>query len=266
MAESIKAENKTKAVARRDFLTGGAVMAAGALATVAGSAVVAEAAPEAIAPSTGYIVYDSRVCFGCQSCMYACSLTHEGIANPSLSRIQIIRDAPSFTKYPLDVIMSVCRQCVTPICVQNCPVGACHVDTANGNIRRINQDKCIGCQRCIQSCPQRPHRTVWNAAKRKSSKCDLCADAPYWNQKGGPDGKQACIESCAAKALKLVHEAPPQTDVAGYDVNLAPAPKVFPKMAPKGAPKTPPVQIAPEGPNATSPTPKTPPAKKEGGA
>ena len=93
MAESIKTENKSKAVLRRDFLTGGAAaVAAGALAVTAGNAVTAEAA-ETVPPSKGYIVYDSRLCFGCQSCMYACSLTHEGVANPSLSRIQIIRDA-----------------------------------------------------------------------------------------------------------------------------------------------------------------------------
>jgi protein NrfC len=126
--------------------------------------------------------------------------------------------------------------------VQNCPVGACHIDEANGNIRRIDQTKCIGCQQCIRSCPQRPHRTVWNPVKNKSAKCDLCESAPYWNQKGGPTGKQACIETCAPKALKLVAEAPSQTDVNGYDVNLAPAAKKFGGfgggMMPKTAPKT----------------------------
>jgi protein NrfC len=245
MAESMKAEAKRKKVLRRDFLAGsGAAIAAGALAasTPASTAAVlaqpaAQDAKPSYAASTGYIVYDSRLCLGCQSCMFACSLTHEGIANPSLSRIQIIRDAPSFTKYPYDIVMSVCRQCVSPLCVQNCPTGACHVDAANGNVRRIDQTKCIGCKRCINSCPQRPHRTIWNSAKKKSTKCDLCADAPYWNQKGGPGGKQACVETCVAKALKLVAEAPSQTDVAGYDVNLAPPPKAAPKMAPKPAPK-----------------------------
>ena len=245
MAESRKAETKKKAVLRREFLVGsGAAIAAGAL-TIGGSESVAKALTEpaspaatpSYAPSTGYIVYDSRLCFGCQSCMFACSMTHEGEANPSTSRIQIIRDAPSFTKYPYDIVMSVCRQCVTPLCVQNCPTGACHVDAANGNVRRIDEAKCIGCKRCINSCPQRPHRTIWDSAKKKSTKCDLCADAPYWSQKGGPAGKQACVETCAAKALKLVSEAPSQTDVAGYDVNLAPPPKAFPKMAPKPAPK-----------------------------
>jgi protein NrfC len=229
MTESKKDESNKESVSRRDFLkSGSAAIAAGALGVYAsGSSSTALANPDPVEapsyePSTGYIVWDSRLCLGCQSCMYACSLTHEGVASPSLSRIQIIRDAPSFTKYPYDITMSVCRQCVTPLCVQNCPTGACHVDTENGNVRVIDPDECIGCGTCIESCPQRPHRTVWNPEKDISMKCDLCLDTPYWSKKGGPDGQQACVSICPAKALKLVSEPPLQTDVNGYDVDLAP--------------------------------------------
>lgn len=234
MARSKRGGNKPSSILRRDFLVGtGTAFAAGALTVCSPESAVAslaEPVPAAVSyePSAGYIVYDSRLCLGCQSCMFACSMTHEGEAKPSVSRIQIIRDAPSFTKYPYDIVMSVCRQCVTPLCVQNCPTGACHVDAANGNVRRIDQEKCIGCQRCIRSCPQRPHRTVWDPEKKKSTKCDLCTDAPYWDRPGGPDGHQACVDICPAKALKLVQKAPPQTDVTGYDINLAPAPKQKP--------------------------------------
>ena len=241
MSESEKPEDRKKKMDRRQFLVGSsAALAAGALAASLPGA--AEASAKTTYPkSKGYLVYDSRLCLGCQSCMFACSLTHEGVANPSLSRIQIIRDAPSFTKYPYDIVMSVCRQCVTPLCVEACPTGACHIDEANGNIRRIDQSKCIGCKRCIQACPQKPHRTIFNSAKKKSAKCDLCESAPYWNEKGGPDGKQACVETCPVKALKLVTEAPPQMDIDGYDVNLAPPPRKtgFPGMgAPKAAPES----------------------------
>ncbi len=243
MAEHNKAEGKKTRVLRRDFLRGGgAAIAASALGVCVPESAAevttqtpASAARISYAASTGYIVYDSRLCLGCQSCMFACSMTHEGEANPSLSRIQIIRDAPSFTKYPYDVVMSVCRQCLSPLCVQNCPTGACHVDEANGYVRIIDQEKCIGCRKCIISCPQRPHRTVWNPAKKKSTKCDLCANAPFWSKQGGPSGSQACVESCPVKALKLVKDAPSQTDVAGYDVNLAPPP--MPKIPPKPAAK-----------------------------
>jgi protein NrfC len=250
MAESREAGGKEKKVLRREFLVGsGAAIAAGAILVCTNTSTVMaltqsdSPAKPAYPASTGYIVYDSRLCFGCQSCMLACSLTHEGEAAFSLSRIQIIKDAPNFTKYPLDIVMSACLQCAIPTCVQNCPFGACTVDEANGNIRRIDQSKCKGCQQCIKSCSQKPHRTVWNPVKKKSAKCDLCVDAPYWSQKGGPTGKQACIESCAAKALKLVAVAPENSK---YDINLAPAgsgrgfPGMgFPSMGPKVAPKQP---------------------------
>lgn len=232
MADCKKAGENKKAFKRREFLAGsGAALAAGALAaSVPGTS--AAAAPQgkvSYPASAGYIVYDSRLCWGCQSCMFACSMSHQGEANPALSRIQIIRDAPSFTKYPLDIVMAPCRQCVAPLCVQSCPTGAAHVDTEHGNVRVIDQTKCIGCKRCIQACPQRPRRAVWNPYINKSSKCDLCIDAPYWSRKGGPDGEPACVTGCPAKALKLVHDPPPQEDIAGYDVDLTPA---TPKMPP----------------------------------
>src|ERR1017187_7212124 len=115
MAESTKADEKNeKKVLRRHFLTGsGAAIAAGALAAGLPATKALAAAPADLPTptegkvtypaSTGYIVYDSRVCFGCQSCMFACSMAHQGEINPTLSRIQIVKDAPSFTTYPLDI-------------------------------------------------------------------------------------------------------------------------------------------------------------------
>jgi protein NrfC len=116
--------------------------------------------------------------------------------------------------------MAPCRQCVTPLCVQSCNAGAAFVDTANGNVRRIDSEKCTGCKACLAACPQQPRRAVWNHITRKAMKCDLCIDTPYWNEKGGPGGKQACVEGCPMKALKFVAETPNQTETEGYDVNL----------------------------------------------
>jgi protein NrfC len=221
-----KAENEEmkKKYSRRDFLvTGGTVVAVDALVSSA-SAIAAPtpAATKNVPASKGYLVYDSKKCAGCTTCMLACSLTHYGVQSLSLSRIQIMQD--SFGKFPDDVKMAPCRQCVTPPCVLNCPVNAAYVDEKNGNVRRIDSKKCIGCKTCIKMCPQQPHRTVWNPELKpngKSSKCDLCIDtAAYWNEKGGPGGKQACVESCPMKAIKFVAEPPDQTETAGYDVKL----------------------------------------------
>jgi protein NrfC len=224
-AESEVAAAKKK-FSRRDLLVaGGTVVAVEALiATTPAKAAVTTTSPEPAAKgpsypaSKGYLVYDSKKCAGCTTCMLSCSLTHYGVQNLSLSRIQIMQD--SFGKFPDDVKMAPCRQCVTPPCVINCPVGAAFVDTANGNVRRIDSNKCIGCKTCLKMCPQQPHRTVWNHIIKKSSKCDLCLDTPYWNEKGGPGGKQACVESCPMKAIKFVAETPNQEETEGYDVNL----------------------------------------------
>ena len=206
-------------ITRRDFVKAAAVGAV----TAAGSGALACITPVGVAGvklplSEGYLVVDRKKCCGCDSCMLACSLVHEGGTNLSLSRIQIVQN--SFGRFPDDIELSICRQCVNPLCVQSCPTGACHVDTANGNVRLIDASKCDGCGLCIQACPFMPHRTVMDPNKKKAIKCDLCTAAPFWNQKGGVNGKQACVEVCPMKAIKLVKEVPNQEGTAGYDVNL----------------------------------------------
>jgi Fe-S-cluster-containing dehydrogenase component len=165
--------------------------------------------------------------------MLACSLVHEGAASTSLSRIQVSRAI--LARYPYDIQISVCRQCPEPLCVANCPTGACHVSAANGNVRMIDSKKCVGCGTCLSACPHAPHRTVWNPVENKASKCDLCANAPYFSKKGGPSGSQACVTTCPMGAIKLVAELPSQTDIGGYDVDLAPPP--LPAAAPAAAPR-----------------------------
>ena len=168
--------------------------------------------------AAAYLVVDTKKCDGCCSCMVACSLVQEGECNYSLSRIQVFQDA--FARYPEDLQLSQCRQCPTPLCVQNCPSGACHVEAESGNVRMIDEAKCIGCRTCLSACPFIPHRPIWNSAKQKASKCDLCMNASFWNEQGGPNGKQACVEVCPMRAIKLVRETPKQMGNAGYDVNL----------------------------------------------
>jgi protein NrfC len=87
-------------------------------------------------------------------------------------------------------------------------------------MRMVDERKCIGCQRCVEACPHKPSRAIWNFEKKHSQKCDLCANTPYWDEKGGPDGKQACVAVCPMKAIKFTKEIPNQTGEAGYDVNL----------------------------------------------
>jgi len=172
-----------------------------------------------IPASDSYIVVDPKKCCGCQACMMACSLVHRGRANTTLSRIQVTQNP--YGRYPDDIGVYQCRQCVFPECLAVCPVpGALYIDTMNGNIRRVNESECIGCQLCIKACPFTPSRVVWNSEKLVAQMCDLCIDTPYWNEKGGPDGKQACVEVCPMEAIRFTSEIPTQIGDSGYQVNL----------------------------------------------
>jgi protein NrfC len=168
--------------------------------------------------SEGYLVVDPKKCAGCIACMLACSMVHEGNSAPSLSRIQVVQSA--FKPFPEDIVLSICRQCVNPLCVKACPTEALYVDTENGNLRVIDESLCDGCMDCIRACPYVPSRIIWAHEKKVATKCDLCLDTPYWNQVGGPDGKQICVEICPMRAIRLVKEVPKQKGDAGYNVNL----------------------------------------------
>lgn len=167
-----------------------------------------------IPEARGYIFFDPKKCTGCKSCMLACSLVHEGKHNLSLSRIQILDDP--FGQYPTDIIITVCRQCKHPLCVEACPVDALYADEEYMNTRRIDEQKCIGCKLCIDACPFVPSMIIWNPEKQKAAKCDLCKDTPYW----GGKGKLVCVEVCPTRALKFSSEPPRVYGYKGYIVNL----------------------------------------------
>lgn len=218
MTDNDKTPNEApaKEISRRQFVTG--LGGAGAGVILGGLIVKGFIVPEETTTypvSQGYLVVDNKKCGQCETCMLMCSMAHHGIANPSLSRIQV--NANPYGKFPFDTSINQCHQCVFPACVDACPTGANHVDTKHGNVRMIDDSKCIGCERCIEACPYTPSRVQWNFQEKHAQKCDLCVDTPYWDEEGGPAGKQICVESCPMKAISFISATPASTD---YEVNL----------------------------------------------
>jgi len=166
----------------------------------------------------GFLLLDMKKCQGCISCMLACSLAHEGVENPSLSRIQVLQNP--YGKWPHDITVAQCRQCVEPACAAACPADALKPDADYDKILTVDIEKCIGCKKCINACPYPPGRAIWNDEGGHSQKCDLCASTPHWNEKGGLDGKKACVEVCPVKAIVFTTVLPAQEGDEGYTVNL----------------------------------------------
>ena len=167
-----------------------------------------------IPESQGYLIVDPKKCTGCGSCMFACSLAHEGRLNLSRSRIQILDD-PLGT-YPGDIQMAVCKQCLFPQCAVVCPTGALHIDREYMNVRRVDREKCIGCRKCMKACPFSPSRITFDADRKIALKCDLCKETPYWNKKGC----QVCVDICPVHAIQFSAETPDSIGADGYEVNL----------------------------------------------
>lgn len=128
------------------------------------------------------VIADSSICRGCATCVAACSLFHGGVSGRNLSRVDISRDflAGQF-------VQNVCRQCEGPECMLACPVeGAMYVDTTTG-ARMIDEDKCIGCGRCVDACQF--HAVKLDVQREVALKCDLCGGDPQ------------CVAVCPTGAL-----------------------------------------------------------------
>lgn len=158
-----KKYGKEPGIARRNFLKIAAKTAAGALMLSPGIFWL-DKATAAIPASKGYLLVDTKKCQGCATCMMACSLVHQGEVNFSLSRIQVLQNP--FEKWPHDIAVSQCRQCVTPACVAACPEGAVTYSAIcpkqkgesgyNVNLRDWKWDRCFAPAKKKMS-----HRILW---------------------------------------------------------------------------------------------------------
>lgn len=201
---------------RRQFLIGSGAL--GAVILLPGGLL---AIPNTIADSKGFLVVDLKKCQGCGTCMMACALAHSGEASYSLARIQIQQD--SFTNWPDDVSMAMCRQCRDAPCVDVCPVRPVKANKPNpseGQVRMIDPALCIGCKMCLVRCPFTPSRIQWNVEAQYSQKCDLCVDTPFLEEKGGPGGMQTCVRVCPVEAIRFTTDMPDQASEESYHVNL----------------------------------------------
>lgn len=146
---------------------------------------------------TATMLIDLNRCTRCDDCVRACASAHEN--NPRFVRHGHVHDNI--------MVAQACMHCIDPVCMIGCPTGAIHRSLAGGEVV-INDQSCVGCSTCANSCPYENIQMVPVRDDRgdpyvdhrkqpilKATKCDLCVD-----QIGGP----ACVRACPHDALARV--------------------------------------------------------------
>jgi len=142
--------------------------------------------------SKGVVTVDEAYCLGCRTCETVCSLYHEGVVSPELSRILVVKDWTKPNTMDTEFEPVLCVQCADAPCLQHCPTGAIKIDK-NTSARIVEQALCIGCHACEEACPYTPSRIRFNKVD-KALKCDLCGGDPQ------------CVKFCHEKALTYIYD------------------------------------------------------------
>lgn len=196
MATQKTQEEQKGRMSRRGFLTGTGILAGGTL--VGGLLNSCAPGNSASADDSGYqqaighVTHMSEICTGCRTCSLICVLSHEKLINPLLSRNTV--DVDVHDAHTTNVLY--CQQCDDPKCLIACPNEAMYIDE-NSGARVIDQEKCIGCQTCLNACIFAPvaSRIKYNAETNTCFKCDLCGGEPM------------CVKRCPLGASQLSWES-----------------------------------------------------------
>ncbi len=138
------------------------------------------------------LMLDYEKCTGCRACELVCSVMHEGVSNPSRSRIKVMKWEWEGRYVPMS-----CQQCESAPCQAICPVKAISRDESLNRVM-VDYDTCIGCRMCVAVCPF--GAMAFDRIGKKVIKCDLC------------DGDPQCVRFCETGAVQYVEASEQNID------------------------------------------------------
>ena len=127
---------------------------------------------------------DHQKCTGCQLCELVCAVSHDGISNPTRSRIRVVKWEAEGLYIPM-----TCQQCQDAPCMNVCPVKAISRNEESAKVT-VDYDICIGCRSCVSVCPF--GAMSFNPIDKRVFKCDHC------------DGDPQCVRFCEEKAVDFI--------------------------------------------------------------
>jgi molybdopterin-containing oxidoreductase family iron-sulfur binding subunit len=214
-------EMKQMDQSRREFLGGGAKLAAGiSLAPGVMLYGVAEARPADQAASSdqrwGMLIDTNKCAKGCDACVTGCQSengwgpeSQDEVKSDEFQKAQWIRkvELKNTTTGHVQSLPMMCQHCENPPCVDVCPTGA-SMKRADG-IVLVDKHICIGCRYCMMACPYKArsfiHESLHNQrehAPRGKGTVESCTMCVHKLDAG--EGTTACAEACNSDGHKAI--------------------------------------------------------------
>ena len=137
------------------------------------------------------LLVDTDLCYGCFSCEVACKQEHGLPAGTNFITVHQVGPTRIGGKLKMDFVPMACKHCGKPACIEACPEDAIY--KRSDGIVLISEEKCTGCQICIEACPFGAPQFV--TEKNIVQKCDLCVERTDRGQ------LPACVHHCPTEAL-----------------------------------------------------------------
>ena len=146
---------------------------------------------------------DTRKCVGCSDCVVACQTENDVPIGYCKDWITETVEG-TYPNLSIELRSERCNHCDNAPCVRCCPTGASQI--VDGGIVITEEDLCIGCGACVESCPYEarfPHPT-----KGFADKCTFCVHRVV-------EGKNpACVEVCPTHCMYFGDLDDPNSDVS----------------------------------------------------
>ena len=193
-------------------------------------------------PKHGWLIQLDK-CTGCDTCAIACKSENNtrplespmpfkndrGVLPDHVSYRWVVKKESGVYPQPvLTFVTSACNHCEHPACLASCPVNAISKRAEDGVVL-IDQNVCIGCRNCTQSCPYGAPQ--FNSTTEKVEKCTFCLHRLRDENDDRRDGfLPACVTTCVGNALQFVEDFDPKESGRNAPEGFADPPATVPSV------------------------------------
>jgi len=144
--------------------------------------------------------FEQKHCVGCKTCQVACKDKNDLAVGQLFRQVHefcgggyVVKGTTVVPEVYVFWSSMSCNHCQKPTCIEACPTGALQKQATDG-IVLIDSKRCIGCRRCLQSCPY--DALQYNPSTKKMGKCDFCRDLLAVGQ------PPTCVSACPMRVLE----------------------------------------------------------------